>query len=71
MTTKPETKFWKIIKNNSSKITWTRIEAITPVGTAATSVKMTAARELSVVVSEHAFTQGVGTVVIDYDLLAN
>jgi len=32
MTTKPETKFWKIIKNNSSKITWTRIEAITPVG---------------------------------------
>jgi hypothetical protein len=32
MTTKPETKFWKIIKNNSSKIHWTRIEAITPVG---------------------------------------
>ena len=32
MTTKPETKFWKIIKNNSSKVHWTRIEAITPVG---------------------------------------
>ena len=32
MTMKPETKFWKIIKNNSSKITWTRIEAVTPVG---------------------------------------
>ena len=32
MTTKPETKFWKRIKNNASNIHWTRIEAITPVG---------------------------------------
>ena len=32
MTTKPETKFWKKIKSNSSKIIWTRIEAITPLG---------------------------------------
>ena len=32
MTTKPETKFWKRIKNNASKITWTRLEAVTPAG---------------------------------------
>jgi hypothetical protein len=32
MTTKPETKFWKRIKNNASKITYFRIEAVTPLG---------------------------------------
>ena len=32
MTTKPETKFWKRIKNNASKITWTRLEVVTPAG---------------------------------------
>ena len=32
MTTKPETKFWKRIKNNASKITYIRIEAVTPLG---------------------------------------
>ena len=32
MTTKPETKFWKRIKNKFNKITLTRIEAVTPLG---------------------------------------
>ena len=32
MTTKPETKFWKRIKNKFTKITLTRVEAITPTG---------------------------------------
>tara|TARA_R100001460_G_scaffold72623_1_gene113418 strand:- start:29 stop:439 length:411 start_codon:yes stop_codon:yes gene_type:complete len=32
MTTKPETRFWKRIKNKFTKITLTRIEAVTPLG---------------------------------------
>ena len=32
MTTKPETKFWRRIKNKFTKITFTRIEAVTPTG---------------------------------------
>jgi len=32
MTTKPETKFWKRIKDKFTKITLTRVEAITPTG---------------------------------------
>tara|TARA_R100001163_G_scaffold60889_1_gene50510 strand:- start:267 stop:677 length:411 start_codon:yes stop_codon:yes gene_type:complete len=32
MTTKPETKFWKRIKNKFTKVTLTRIEAVTPLG---------------------------------------
>ena len=32
MTTTPETKFWKRIKNKFTKITLTRVEAITPTG---------------------------------------
>ena len=32
MTTKPETKFWRRIKNKFTKITFIRIEAVTPTG---------------------------------------
>ena len=32
MTTKPESRFWKRIKNKFTKITLTRIEAVTPLG---------------------------------------
>tara|TARA_A100001015_G_C14970823_1_gene705045 strand:+ start:882 stop:1292 length:411 start_codon:yes stop_codon:yes gene_type:complete len=32
MTTKPETKFWKRIKDKFTKVTLTRIEAVTPLG---------------------------------------
>ena len=32
MTTKPESRFWKRIKDKFTKITLTRIEAVTPLG---------------------------------------
>ena len=32
MTTKPETRFWKRIKDKFTKVTLTRIEAVTPLG---------------------------------------
>lgn len=47
------------------------IKAIVPLGTAATAVKMTADRVLYLVVTGHAYTSGVATVVLEYDELAN
>ena len=49
----------------------TGIKAIIPVGTAATAVKMTGDRTLQLVIGNAALTQGVGTVIIEYDLIAN
>ena len=50
----------------------TGIKAGVPVGTAGTAIKLTAAREIALVIAGHGgFTQGVGTAVVDYDLLPN
>ena len=57
---------------NASGLNAAGLKAVIPVGTAATGVKMTADRTLNIVVAEHAgFTQGVASVVLEYDLLAN
>lgn len=52
---------------NASGLNTAGIKAVIPVGTAATAVKMTGARTLNVVVTEHAFTSGVINVILEYD----
>lgn len=47
------------------------IVATVPLGTAATAVKMTAARTLSVVITDHALTSGAFTVTLEYDKQPN
>jgi len=56
---------------NASGFNAAGIKAIVPVGTAASAVKMTADRTLNLVVGVEGMTQGVATVIIEYDLLAN
>ena len=60
-----------VVYTNAGTWNSTGIKAMVPVGTAATAVKMTGDRTLNLVIGAHALTQGVGTVIIEYDLLAN
>jgi len=56
---------------NASGLNAAGIHAIIPVGTAATSVKMTAERTLNIVVGVEPCNAGVGTVVLEYDVMAD
>jgi len=49
----------------------TGIKALIPVGTAASGIKLTGAREISLVLVDEPLTSGVATVILYYDLIAN
>jgi len=56
---------------NAAGLNATGVHAIIPVGTAATAVKMTGERTLNIVVGVEALNAGVGTVILEYDEIAN